>query len=113
MQSSAAPPVEAVSTAYPAPCKPRERKSAIRFSSSTTRIRINSQLSAGERLLPQQLQVARHGLDPAEEIRQVEFFVGGMQVVVRQAESHHDAGNAQALIEYAHDGNGTARADVD
>src|SRR5437016_1319938 len=38
--SMAAPPVAATSTAYPALTSPRERKSAIRLSSSTTRIRI-------------------------------------------------------------------------
>src|SRR5690348_2707407 len=44
MWSSAVAPLGAASTAYPAPSRPRHRKSPIRFSSSTTRIRICLQL---------------------------------------------------------------------
>src|SRR5439155_20846757 len=47
MHSTAAVPVSAASTAYPAPSRPRHRKSAMRFSSSTTSSLIYYQLSAG------------------------------------------------------------------
>src|SRR5437016_5422611 len=46
MHSTAAAPVSAASTAYPAPSRPRHRKSAMRFSSSTTSSLIYYQLSA-------------------------------------------------------------------
>src|ERR1019366_1696271 len=63
-------------------------------------------------LRAQNFQVPRHGFDPAEEVRQVELLVGRVQVVVRQPEAHHDAGDAQVAVENSHDGNRPARADV-
>src|SRR5579885_3534131 len=67
---------------------------------------------AGARLAAEKFQVARDGFDAAEEIRQVEFLIGRVQVVVGQAEAHHDARNPESLIEDADDRNGPARADV-
>src|SRR5690242_6104836 len=37
------------------------------------------------------LQVARHGFDPAVEVWQVELLVRRVEVIVWQAESHHHA----------------------
>ena len=50
-------------------------------------------------------------LNPTIEIGDVEFFVGRVQVVVRQAHAHHHAGNFQHVLELGDDGNGAAGAD--
>src|SRR5258708_36746859 len=63
-------------------------------------------------LRAQDFQVTGYCFDSAEEIWEMKLFVGGMQVVVGQAEAHHDAGNAQVLIECRDDRDGTAGADV-
>src|ERR1035437_8184791 len=47
------------------------------------------------------------------EVLEVEFFVGGVEAVVGQAEAHHDAGHAQIAIKIANDGDGAAGADKD
>src|SRR5579884_2637689 len=59
------------------------------------------------------LQVPPYRGDAVEEIRQVKFFVGSMQIVVGQSETHHYAGNAGILFEDADDGDRSAGADVD
>ena len=43
----------------------------------------------------------------------MELLVGGVQVVVGQAEAHHDAGNFQDVLEVGDDGNRAAGADED
>ena len=47
-------------------------------------------------------------LDPAIEVRDVELLVGGVQIVVGQAQAHHHRGNLQHVFEVGHDGNGSA-----
>ena len=47
------------------------------------------------------------------EVLEVELLVGGVDVVVGQAEAHHDAGHAEMAVEVADDGNGAAGADED
>jgi len=65
------------------------------------------------RLLPQQLQIPSHRLDAAIKIGNVEFLVGSVQVIVWEAEAHHDAGYFQKALERSHDGDGAAGAHVD
>src|SRR5205823_5333419 len=60
----------------------------------------------------QQFQVTRDRLDAPMEVRQMEFLIGRMQVVVRQAEPHHDAGNAEIPVEHADDRDRPARPNV-
>src|SRR5579885_1850439 len=54
---------------------------------------------------PEHLQIAPYRGDAVEEIRQVKFFIGSVQVVVWQSETHHHAGNAGILVEDADDRN--------
>jgi hypothetical protein len=55
--------------------------------------------------LPAQLlEEAADGFDPVVEVGDVELLVGGVQVVVRQAETHHHAGNLQHVLEAGDDG---------
>ena len=54
---------------------------------------------------PQHFQVASDGFDAAVEIRQVEFFVGGMDVVVGQTEAHQHARNPRVFVEFGDNGN--------
>ena len=54
-----------------------------------------------------------HGVDARVEIGQVELFVGGVEVVVRETEAHQDAGDAEFALEEADDGDGAAGAHVD
>src|SRR5579859_1174392 len=49
--------------------------------------------------------------NPAVEVRDVELLVGGVEVVVGQAEAHHDAGNFEHVLKIGDDGNGAAGAD--
>ena len=63
-------------------------------------------------LFPENFQVPRHRFDPAVEIRQVEFLVGCVEVVVGKPEPHHDAGDAEVSVEHAHYRNRPAGADV-
>src|ERR1035437_1633364 len=58
-------------------------------------------------------QEADDGFDAQLEVLEVEFFVGGVDAVVGQAEAHHDAGHAQIAIKIANDGDGAAGADKD
>jgi len=53
-------------------------------------------------LLPQYFQVPGHGFNATEEIRQVELLVGSVQIIVRQAETHHHAGDSEVAVEDAH-----------
>src|SRR5947199_6939468 len=64
-------------------------------------------------LFCQLLKEADDALNSRIEIRDVEFFVGRVQVVVGQAEAHHDAGDLERLFEVGDDGDGAAAADVD
>jgi hypothetical protein len=59
-------------------------------------------------LLAQHFEVARGCFDAAEEVRQVEFFVGCVQVVVGEPEAHHHTGNAEEPVEHADDRNRSA-----
>jgi len=43
----------------------------------------------------------------------MEFFVGGVQIVIRKAETHHDARQTKVPVEIANDGDGPAGADED
>src|SRR5271165_908261 len=54
-------------------------------------------------LLAQLLKEQTDRLDPAMEVRDVELLVGCVQVVVRQAEAHHHAGNLQLILEVSDD----------
>src|ERR1039457_5012498 len=56
---------------------------------------------------------ADDGLDAAVEVGEVEFLVGGVEVVVGQAEAHEDGGRAERADEVADDGDGAAAADED
>ena len=49
--------------------------------------------------------------DSAVEIRDVELLVRGVQIVVGEAEAHHDAGNLQNILEVGHNRNRPAAAD--
>src|SRR5271157_802394 len=62
--------------------------------------------------VPQYLEEPDDRLNPTIEVRDVELFVGSVQVVVGQAHAHHDAGNLQVFVELSDDGNGAAGADV-
>src|ERR1035438_8944689 len=52
-----------------------------------------------------------NGRDPRVVIRDLEFFVGRMQPIVRQAEAHQNGWNPQMRGEVPHDWNGAAAAD--
>ena len=60
---------------------------------------------AGSFLASQLLEEATDSFDPAMEVWDVELFVGCVEVVVREAEAHHDAGNFQHVLKIGHDGN--------
>src|ERR1039458_3609879 len=62
--------------------------------------------------LSQNLEKANDGLDAAIEIGDMEFLIRGVQIVVRKAHSHHDAGDFQVFLELGDDGDGAAGADV-
>src|SRR5260370_17868238 len=47
------------------------------------------------------------------EVGDVELLVGSVQVVVRQAESHHHAGNLEHVLKVSDDRNGAAGANED
>ena len=47
----------------------------------------------------QPLQEEDDGFDPAVEVGDVELLVGGVQVIVGEAEAHHHAGDLQVLLE--------------
>ena len=64
-------------------------------------------------LFAELLEEAADRFDPAVEVRNMELLVGRVQVVVGQAEAHHDAGNLQHVLEVGDDGNRTAAADED
>ena len=49
-------------------------------------------------LLPQDLEEADDGLDPAVEVRDVELLVGGVQVVVGEAEAHRQTDLAVGFL---------------
>src|ERR1039458_10213041 len=55
---------------------------------------------------------ADDGLDAAIEVVEVEFLVGGVEVVVGQAEAHEDGGRAERADEVADDGDGAAAAEI-
>ena len=59
------------------------------------------------------LQEPDQGADAEFEVLQVELLIGSMDVVVGEAEAHHDAGQAEVTIEVADDGDGAAGADED
>src|SRR5215471_880465 len=59
------------------------------------------------------LEVPDNALDPAIEVRDVELLVGGVEVVVGQSETHHDAGNLEHVLEVGDDGNAAAGANED
>src|ERR1700678_2506968 len=59
------------------------------------------------------LEEADKGFDTESEVFQIEFLIGGVEIVIRQAEAHHDAGKAEMASEIAHDGDGAAGADED
>jgi hypothetical protein len=50
---------------------------------------------------------------PFMEVWDMELLVGGVQVVVGQAEAHHDAGNLEDVLEVGDDRNRSAAADED
>ena len=60
----------------------------------------------------EELEKGFHGVDAAVEIGQVELFVGGVEVVVWQAETHEHAGDAEFALEEADDGDGAAGAHI-
>src|SRR5579863_7517807 len=47
------------------------------------------------------------------EVRNVELLVGGVQIVVRQTEAHHHAGNLKHILKIGHDWNRAAGANED
>src|SRR6266849_3625568 len=55
-------------------------------------------------LFSQLLEEQTDRLNPAMEVRDVKLLVRGVQIIVRQAEAHHDAGNLQHVLEVGHDG---------
>src|SRR5689334_19930918 len=64
-------------------------------------------------LLSQLLKEPDNALNPTIEVRDMELFVGSVQVVIGQAEAHHHAGDFEHVLEIGHDGNGAAGADED
>jgi len=58
-------------------------------------------------------QKAFDGVDALVKIRQMELLVWRMAVVVRKAEAHENAGDAERSLEEADDGDGAAGADID
>ena len=67
----------------------------------------------GNRLFAGLFQKTHDRFDAQLEVFQVELFVGGVDVVVGEAEAHHHAGNAQIAVKIADDGDGAAGADED
>ena len=59
------------------------------------------------------LQKPDQRFDSQLEVLQVKLLVGRVQVVVRQAEAHHHAGQAEMPVKVAHNGDRSARADED
>ncbi len=59
------------------------------------------------------LQKADQRLDSELEVFEIELFVGGVDVVVGQAEAHHHAGQAEVAVKVADDRNRPAGADED
>src|ERR1700687_658346 len=55
-------------------------------------------------VLSELLEEAADGFDPAVEVRDMELLVGGMQVVVGEAEAHHHTGYLQNVLESGDDG---------
>ena len=74
--------------------------------------RQRSEERLGFPLTAQYFQIPRHRFDAPVEIGQMELLVGRVQIVVGKSEAHHHARNAQVLVEYAHNRNRPARADV-
>ena len=61
-------------------------------------------------LFPEPLKEPDDRLNPAIKVGDVKFFVGSMQVVVRQAEAHHYAGQLQYVLKFGHNRNRAAGA---
>src|ERR1022692_3483730 len=73
----------------------------------------STQPISGELLtLSQNLEKADDGLDAAIEIRDVEFLVRGMQIVVGKTHPHPDARNVEVVLKLSDNGDGTTGADV-
>src|ERR1700692_2443614 len=64
-------------------------------------------------LSSQLLEDQANGFNPMGEVGDVKLFVGGVEVVVGKAETHHYAGNLQTLVEIVDDGNRSAAPDED
>src|SRR5882672_4335905 len=65
-------------------------------------------------LFPSQLlEEQTDSLNPVVKIRNVEFLVRSVQVVVGQSKAHHYAGNLQGLVEIVDDGDRPSAADED
>ncbi len=56
---------------------------------------------------------AEDGFCAGVEVAEVELFVGGVEVVVGEAEAHEEGGDAEVALEVADDGDGAAAADED
>src|SRR5499427_7517655 len=61
--------------------------------------------------LPQLLEESADSFDPTVEIRNVELLVGSVQIVVWEAEAHHDRWNFEDILEVGDDWNRAAAAD--
>src|SRR3954468_18452547 len=62
-------------------------------------------------LSPQLLKKSADRLNAAMKVRDVELLVGSMQIVVRQSEAHHHAGDLQHVLKVGDDRNRAARPD--
>ena len=57
------------------------------------------------------LKEPANGFNPVMEVWNVKLFVGSVQIVIGQAEAHHDAGDLQTILKVSDNGNRTTAAD--
>src|SRR5947209_2183442 len=69
--------------------------------------------SASQLLRSQLLKKPNNRFNPAIKIRNMEFLVRRVQIVVGQSEAHHHAGNMQVLLDVGDNGNRSAAAHED
>src|SRR5215469_7862381 len=76
----------------------RTRPAPAAFSPRARRILPRSLSSKRLAKTAQLLKEQADRLNSAVKIRDVEFFVGSVQIVVRKAKAHHDRGNLQHVL---------------
>ena len=64
----------------------------------------------GLAIAAQLLKKQANGFNPPVEIGNMKLLIGRVQIVIRQTEAHHHAGNLQHILKIRNDRNGTARS---